>query len=1021
MASFPAVAVPQGERTETLAGQQVIQSNSVHYSEQSKSQSPSIRFPIDEVSSSGDEFTTKVRKPYTITKQRERWTEEEHHKFLEALKMHGRAWRRIEEHIGTKTAVQIRSHAQKFFSKLEREASAGGVPMGKAQDISIPPPRPKRKPSHPYPRKAGTAIQIGPLTNEEENRSPSAVSSAPDRLCVGSNLGGETHKNAAFAPYNARPRPLQTNDSINLQETNMESSSTSISPSSLKLFGQTVLVPTNESALDVNVKGAFREFTSQKKETHPLYGQNPEGSKLENVKGSLHSLGPKPKIKIVKSENASGVASTILPSESGTSMLEGSGESNANLPCGEIYTGQQDSDEQLSELDNNLNYISREHQASVPMPIYPRHVPVQRVEGGAHIPLQCAEGGAQEFAAINTLNGNGSLSDATEKMKTDVQTSQLNVLLPFPGMPGSFNPAYNNLERFGCIPGFIAPGTAPNGSLPPWHLTPSAALHHPAYTAATLAAAAFWPGLVSGASPVATGDPQPPREGNNGHSFGEETSAMAAVTAATVAAASAWWTLHGAIPPPYLHPGIYGPVVAAMAAEAAAVAAAAAASGNSSPLCKTEPVREARKHEKMITTEEDGEILDAMPASPNADTKGKLSMEQLDDGIPGLLCPKSGHADCLPQVLQSGSDPNITSCNEESCDVEMQIENQNCQVEEQDENALCINLPDGENTNSRKVIKERSSSGSNTPSSADPEIDPCLGTNTEVKGNSERDFEFNWVGSGSSDAGGEEALAKKRTNCIFPEAPGKTEREKNNLLTKQDGKMDYNENYVNKDRCQSYGGDAAGHRSKSGGHLNETWKEVSQEGRIAFQALFNRDVLPQSFIPCQNLRDQDKVPKVSRKYYCNDAKQKPSKTYRDEIQDDAQNMIVNQNQACNGDALTEDCSCPHKIALKAACSPVQVKKIQDSEATDNYRSLEKYGDSETSLLLNKSVAVDFKPSKSSVISSFGNFRSGRGFVPYQRCSIEAKKNRLHTRSTQNCQDDEREGKRVCLKQEVEEG
>eukprot|EP00850_Spirogloea_muscicola_P006274 SM000029S10569 [mRNA] locus=s29:906895:908759:+ [translate_table: standard] len=206
----------------------------------------------------------QVRKPYTITKQRERWTEEEHQKFLEALKLYGRAWRRIEEHIGTKTAVQIRSHAQKFFSKLERSARVPGSNMASpvAADIDIPPPRPKRKPSHPYPRKAGP-YAVGQGAEDESSggerggyvlvHSLSAPAGHLDSALAAVVLNDVPAKVqrqhiSPFPPLPMHagkvPAPLPdhlAHPGLSLRPPGMAAEAAP--PSSLKLFGQTVTLP----------------------------------------------------------------------------------------------------------------------------------------------------------------------------------------------------------------------------------------------------------------------------------------------------------------------------------------------------------------------------------------------------------------------------------------------------------------------------------------------------------------------------------------------------------------------------------------------------------------------------------------------------------------------------------------------------------------------------------------------------------------------------------------------------------
>ena len=53
-----------------------------------------------------------------------RWTDSEHQAFLKGLQLYGREWKKVASHIPTRTSAQVRSHAQKYFTKMQRDQDA---------------------------------------------------------------------------------------------------------------------------------------------------------------------------------------------------------------------------------------------------------------------------------------------------------------------------------------------------------------------------------------------------------------------------------------------------------------------------------------------------------------------------------------------------------------------------------------------------------------------------------------------------------------------------------------------------------------------------------------------------------------------------------------------------------------------------------------------------------------------------------------------------------------------------------
>jgi len=140
-----------------------------------------------------------------------RWTKDEHEAFLSALQMYGKEWKKVAAKVKTRTVVQTRTHAQKYFQKLQKAMESGGtkddvghVEMGVAVEAKKASSTKKKRgaPSistKPRPPDLGASQMLANLTSAAQSiQTPTADSQA--RLSAAGPFGGASAVALAGAP-----------------------------------------------------------------------------------------------------------------------------------------------------------------------------------------------------------------------------------------------------------------------------------------------------------------------------------------------------------------------------------------------------------------------------------------------------------------------------------------------------------------------------------------------------------------------------------------------------------------------------------------------------------------------------------------------------------------------------------------------------------------------------------------------------------------------------------------------------
>ncbi|PON97191.1 Protein LHY [Trema orientale] len=690
---------------------------------------------------------------------------------------------------------------------LEKEALLKGVPVGQALDIDIPPPRPKRKPSNPYPRKTSS----GTPTSQVGAKDGKFLSSESSSHCK-QVLDLEKEPVPERPDGEGKPTQAKENQDDNCSEVLTQLQEAHCSSVHKSSIPKPPVGPGNACP--------FTEFMPSMK----MVSQNDTGGSYVTVEFDGNQNMQKADAKEMTSQDND-------PSKG--LKLECPNASHEKLAQGE-------------EMDDLSNGLPTEEMQTTQN--YPRHVPVHVLDGSLG---NCTQTPHQDmpfqdtiFHPVGEVHGHPNLfTNSAASATTEYQSnaSRSSVHQSFQTFHPPFTPIRHSQDDYRSFLHMSSTFSS---------LIVSTLLQNPAAHAAASFAATFWPYSnveTSSETPACNQGGFSPREMNSAPS-------IAAIAAATVAAATAWWAAHGMLP-------LCTPLHTGFTCPPASISGVPSTDTGQVPAAKTE---RGENHLDPPSQEqvdlEKSEALQAQHSASKSPTMSSSDSEESGGAKPDSN-PKAGDH----------------------------------------ENAAATTELDSNKAKSRKQV-DRSSCGSNTPSSSEVETDVL-----------------------EKHENGKEELQEPDANPQVAECSNR--------------------------------------RSRSTSTSSDSWKEVSEGGRLAFQALFSREVLPQSFSPPHDLKNQE-----------------------------------NQNVCMEEDKQKEDDDGVSSLYLN----------IKTWGSCSNHQELEKNGSPRGDNNLDEGLLT--------IGLGYGKLKSRRtGFKPYKRCSVEAKENRVGNTSGQV---EEKGTKRLRLEGEV---